>query len=52
MNTDLKNAIASWNYEVEEEAIRLIERGTAPYDAIEKAKRIVSERRKCKTAKL
>lgn len=48
MISDLKDAIRSWEREVDREAIELIEAGVAPYDAIEKAKGIVSARRRDK----
>jgi hypothetical protein len=46
MNSRLRNAIADWDAEVETEAIRLIERGTPPYDAVERARNIVERRRR------
>ena len=42
----LQEATRRWNAEVETEAIRLIERGTPPYDALEQAKSIVNLRRR------
>jgi hypothetical protein len=42
----LRDAVRSWDVEVEAEAERLIREGTPPYDAIEKAKQIVSIRRR------
>ena len=49
MNVDLQRAISSWQAEVDYEAARLIESGVAPYDAIEQARKNVSERRKRNT---
>jgi hypothetical protein len=45
-NFDLEQAIREWDSEVSRETARLIRRGTPPYDAIEKAKKIVTERRR------
>lgn len=46
ISTDLKDAIRKWDFEVEQEAIELIEAGVPPYDAIEKARQIISARRR------
>lgn len=50
MNSDLADAIREWNCEVDNEAVELIESGVAPYDAVERAKSIVSARRREKKA--
>ena len=42
----LKDAIRRWDNEVEDEAMRLIERGTPPYEAIQQARDIVSRKRR------
>jgi hypothetical protein len=41
----LREAIRSWDMDVEAEAERLIKGGTPPYDAIERAKQIIIRRR-------
>ena len=43
--SDLQDAIRQWDREVEIEAVRLIESGVPPYDAIKRAGDIVSQRR-------
>ena len=45
MNFGLMEAIRDWNFEVEQEAARLIRCGIPPYDAMEQAREIVSKRR-------
>jgi len=42
----LNDAMFSWNVEVEAEAARLINEGTAPFEAIVQARNAVSRRRK------
>lgn len=44
LNT-LKSAMRDWEFEVEQESIRLIERGVPPYDAMEQAVKNVSKAR-------
>ena len=46
MSTALQQAINTFCHEVDAEAIKLIERGFPPYDAIDKARSIVSDRRR------
>lgn len=48
MNYQTKKAMQDWNNEVEEEMCRLIEEGTPPFDAAERARDIVSHRRRMK----
>ena len=45
MEFRLRHAISAWDAEVTEESIRLIETGVPPYDAMERARNIVSRRR-------
>ncbi len=52
MNFDLQQAIRDWNREVEREATELIEAGVPPFEAMEKAKQIISARRRNKKARL
>ena len=49
MTNRLKNVITEWSAEVEEEAIILIQNGVPPYEAQERARLMVSSRRKLKT---
>jgi hypothetical protein len=46
MNRRLEETKNKWNAEVEEEICKLIEEGTPPVDAAERAVGIVSRRRK------
>lgn len=50
MNIGLMDAIRDWNFEVEQEAERLIRRGVPPYDAIDQARNAVSKRRAVKVS--
>lgn len=43
---DFRSAQRRWDNEVEAEAVELIESGTPPYDAIDRARNIVSRRRR------
>lgn len=45
VSSEVRRAIDEWDAEVNAETVRLIKRGWAPYDAIEKAKQIVSSAR-------
>ncbi len=45
MNYETRQVLREWDNEVETEMRRLIERGTPPYEAIDKARDIVSRRR-------
>lgn len=45
MNIRLRMAIEDWDREVEAECVRLIEEGNPPFDAMEMAQKIVSNRR-------
>jgi hypothetical protein len=47
--SELDDAIQRWYNEVAAEAIRLIEAGVPPYDAMERARRMVSDNRRSKT---
>lgn len=42
----LQDATREWEREVEAEAVRLIESGTPPFDAVHRARNIVSDRRR------
>ena len=46
MNKALEAAIKKWNAEVEDEAVKLIERGVPPFDATAVANRRISDRRR------
>lgn len=46
MNGDFDLERRKWNAEVDAEAARLVRKGVPPFDAIEKAREIVSRRRK------
>lgn len=48
MNSDLECAMRNWTREVDDEAVRLIEQGVPPYEAIDQAKENVSNRRRQK----
>ena len=45
MNSALQQAIREWDAEVDREAIRLIKAGVPPFDAVERARKIVERRR-------
>ena len=45
MHSDLKKAISAWNDDVDDKAAQLIRGGIAPWDAMERAAKIVSARR-------
>ena len=48
MGYDLDETIRNWKQEVEAEAVKLITAGTPPFDAMVKARNIVSQRRAAK----
>jgi hypothetical protein len=48
MNYELKDAIKKWDADVEAEAVKLIQNGVPPYDAMERARNTISRRRQLK----
>jgi hypothetical protein len=48
LGIDFQSAKRQWDLEVEREAVELIECGVPPYDAMERARNIVSARRRQK----
>ena len=51
MNEDLRRAIREWDSEISSVATELIENGTPPYEAIDKAKEIVQRQRRRRNQK-
>lgn len=51
MNHEVKEATREWEQEVDRETVKLIREGIAPYDAVERARRIVERRRAARAQK-